>query len=252
MERFAPLLLDIWREVGRHIEIGEAVQRCTPPARAPRARRPGARAPLDVAAREPRDGRLFARFRTATSPRTRATRWLPPRCGSWSRSAGRGTPLRGSASGVRRRLPERCPSHSTATCSSGRSCATTSPPGLLILVARPPRHFEREHEDVARALVEPFAVAFGNDQRIAELEALRRNRRGGQSLLSRDPRGEPSEQAAIVRLGGAAQRFELCDPLVVPERNRERLDQRARDVLVLALEVSRWPRHQDQQGGGSS
>ena len=30
MERFAPLLLDVWREIGRHIEIGEAAQRCAP------------------------------------------------------------------------------------------------------------------------------------------------------------------------------------------------------------------------------
>ncbi|HKC52282.1 MAG TPA: sigma-54-dependent Fis family transcriptional regulator, partial [Myxococcota bacterium] len=218
MERFAPLLLDIWREVGRHIEIGEAVQRCTPllarrvPVDQVLVRRFDlAHASLEtVASSRASDGDESAHTRDALAPA--ALQELVAFCR-------RGKPLRGSASGVRRRLPGALPESLDGDVLVGALLRDDAPAGLLILVARPPRHFEREHDDVARALVEPFAVALGNDQRIAELEALRRSAEAdNRSLLTRLGRDDLSESivGADSGLRASMERIQLVAPSDVP------------------------------------
>jgi hydrogenase-4 transcriptional activator len=60
------------------------------------------------------------------------------------------------------------------------------PLGVVLLVAAPAKLFDADHVAAAQALVEPFSVAFENDQRLSELarmrEALEADRR---ALLSR-------------------------------------------------------------------
>ena len=218
MERFAPLLLDVWREVGRHIEIGEAAQRCMPL----------------LARRVPVDQVLVRRLDLAqASVETVASARASERDDSThTREAlpaaafqelvtfcRRGKPLRGSASSLLRRLPGALPESLDGDVLVGPLLRDDEPAGLLILVARPPRHFEREHEDVARALIEPFAVALANDQRIAELEALRRAAEADKrSLLTRLGREDLSESivGADSGLRASMERIQLVAPSDVP------------------------------------
>ncbi|HXZ84759.1 MAG TPA: hypothetical protein VEI82_04640, partial [Myxococcota bacterium] len=104
MERFAPLLLDVWREVGRHTEIGEAVERCTPlvARRLPLAelvvRRldPGSGALDTVAAARADSAEPEPHLRSALAPAALQELFVFCR---------RGRPLRGPAQSLARRLP---------------------------------------------------------------------------------------------------------------------------------------------------
>ena len=66
--------------------------------------------------------------------------------------------------------------------------------GLLLLLARPQQCFTPSHVQVFRALLEPFAAALENDRRLRELTALRRAAEADkQSLLRRLGREELAE-----------------------------------------------------------
>ncbi|MFI5315222.1 MAG: sigma-54 interaction domain-containing protein [Myxococcota bacterium] len=218
MERFAPLLLDLWREIGRHIEIGEAVQRC---------------APL-LARRLPVDELLVRRLDLAhasletvasarTGERAEASRsrdsLAPAQLQEVAAFCRRGRPLRGSAASVIRRLPGIVPSELEGEVLVAPLARGGEPAGVIVLVARPPRHFEREHEEIARALVEPFAVALENDRRIAELEGLRQAAEADKrSLLTRLGRDDLSETiiGAESGLRGSMERIQLVAASDVP------------------------------------
>ena len=82
-----------------------------------------------------------------------------------------------------------------------------------------------------------------------QLDALHRRaqpRLGADDVLRQILAAQPREQRLAIGLGRLAQRVELRDPAVVLERDRERLRQRLRDLLVLALEVAGRPRDQQQ------
>jgi len=66
--------------------------------------------------------------------------------------------------------------------------------GLLCLLAKPRHHFTESHLQVFQALLEPFAAALENDRRLRELTALRRAAEADkQSLLRRLGRDELAE-----------------------------------------------------------
>jgi transcriptional regulator with GAF, ATPase, and Fis domain len=218
MERFAPLLLDIWREVGRHIEIGEAVARCTPLL--------ARRVPIDQVLVRRIDA-AHAGVETVAAARAEGGEESPHTRDSLSPAAlqeiiafcQRGKPARGSAATLMRRLSGALPESLDGDVLLGPLLRDGEPAGLLVLVARAPRHFEREHEDVARALGEPFAVALANDQRIAELESLRRAAEADKrSLLTRLGREDLSESivGADSGLRASMERIELVAPSDVP------------------------------------
>ena len=102
MERFAPLLLDVWREIGRHIEIGDALERIAPllARRLPVDRAAGA--PARPGARE-RSRRRRPRRQLDERRATRSPRRSLQELAAWCR---RGRPARGCA---RRRSRERLP-----------------------------------------------------------------------------------------------------------------------------------------------
>jgi transcriptional regulator with GAF, ATPase, and Fis domain len=209
MERFAPLLLDIWREVGRHIEIGEAVARCTPL----------------LARRVPVDQVLVRRLDLAhggvetLGPSPTRESLAPAVLQELAAFCRRQRPLRGTAVSVSRRLPGALPEGVEGEVLACPLLHDGEPAGLLILTARAGRHFEREHEDIATALAEPFAVALANDQRIAELESLRRAAEADKrSLLTRLGREDLSESivGADGGLAGSMERIELVAPSDVP------------------------------------
>ena len=218
MERFAPLLLDVWREVGRHVEIGDATARCAPALarRLPVDRLVVRRIDLAHASLETvasvraagEDDALHARDALAPA----ALQELAAFCR-------RGRPARGSRASLAKRLPGMLPEELDGDILAAPLLRGDEPAGVLLLVARPPHHFEREHEEVAQALAEPFAVALENDRRIAELDTLRQAAEADrQSLLARLGRQDLSENivGAETGLRASMERIELVAPSDVP------------------------------------
>ena len=219
MERFAPLLLDVWREVGRHIEIGDAAQRCAPALarRLPVDRLIVRRIDLAHASLET----VAAADRAGESEPTALGRdaLAPAALHELAAFLRRGRPARGSRPSLTKRFPGLLPEDAEGDILVAPLLRSDEPTGVLLLVARPPRHFEREHEEVAQALAEPFAVALENDRRIAELDTLRQAAEADrQSLLARLGRQDLSENivGAETGLRASMERIELVAPSDVP------------------------------------
>ncbi len=168
MERFMPLLLDLWREACRHIEIADAVERMAPlllrklPADLLLVRR------LDL----PRGG-VETRASSGTAPETLRNEVAPEELeelAAWCRA---GKMLHRPAASVMRELPGLLPPGLHGDVLAGPLAGEEEPAGALVLVAERPRRFGREHEAMLRALLDPFAVALENDRRLRELETLR-------------------------------------------------------------------------------
>ena len=218
MERFASLLLEIWREVGRHIEIGEAGERCMPllarrlPVGELVVRRLDlAQGELDtVAAARAEAGESAAHARSVLTPA--ALQELAAFCR-------RGRPLRGSPQLLSRKLPGALPEGLAGEVLVGPLVRGDDPAGVLLLVARAGRHFDREHEEVTAALVEPFAVALENDRRLEELEVLRKAAEADRrTLLNRLGREDLSETIVGSESGlrASMERIALVAPSAAP------------------------------------
>ena len=199
MDINAELLLDVWREVGRHLEIQESVDRIGPLiarrmpfesvlvrvidlergrvetlVRAPRREVPGE--PKQIA-----DGR--------EAPLEKLLAW-------WRK----GQPARMSVEAARRRLPGLLPVglEGEVLCGPLRSDART--PGVVVLSSGRRARFQEEHELLLSALLEPLAVALESDHRIRELTALREA-------------AEADKRSLLVRLG----RLDIADSIVGAE-----------------------------------
>ncbi|HMB07486.1 MAG TPA: sigma 54-interacting transcriptional regulator [Isosphaeraceae bacterium] len=185
MERFAHLLLGVWREACRHIQIGESVERVAPLL--------GHRLPVDlvlirhfdlqrpcaetVAVGSCRPGPVPTRARTECSSQDLECIL------AWCR---RGEVIRQQARTVSRRLPALLPTDVEGEVLAGPLNTEGGPAGVLLLVARLPHEFRAEHEELLHALLEPFTVALENDRRLRELTALREAvEADNRSLLSR-------------------------------------------------------------------
>jgi hydrogenase-4 transcriptional activator len=201
MERFSTLLLDVWREVCRHIEIGESIERVGPllvrrlPVDLLLVRRLDVpRANLEtVATGLYRGTTLPPRPRSECSPEdldhllawceARRIIWLP-------------------VEKARTTLPGLLPDGLEGEVLAGPLVGEEGAGGVLILVARPPHAFRSEHEDLVRCLLEPFTVALENDRRVRELvtlrEALEADKR---SLLSRLDRHDISDSIVGAETG---------------------------------------------------
>jgi transcriptional regulator with GAF, ATPase, and Fis domain len=168
MDRFMPLLLDVWREACRHIGIADAVDRMAPllvrklPADRMLVRR------LDLA-------RSCAETVAATggdpgAPRSELATEELESLAAWCRA---GRVLHRPAAAVLREHAGLLPAGLAGDVLAGPLAGEEDPAGMLVLVADPPRRFTREHASMLRALLEPFAVALENDRRLRELETLR-------------------------------------------------------------------------------
>jgi hydrogenase-4 transcriptional activator len=184
----------LWREVGRHLELGASVPRIAPTLRAV--------LPIDalIVRRIERDPiRLTTVALGACDPERavepRAARsecdpeaarlleqWLRQRRATLLPAAER-TPL------SRALLPPGLSGNAIV----GPLLVDGEPAGVLVLLSRE-RPLAREHLDAAQKLLEPLSVAFENDQRVHELarlrEALEADR---QALLSRLERQDISD-----------------------------------------------------------
>jgi len=213
MERFAPLLLDVWREVGRHIEIGETVERCAPLL--------ARRLPVErIFVRRLDPGRTHVET-VAAAPHAEHTRdSLTPaefqELAAWCR---RGRATRATAASLARRLPGLLPAGVDGRVLAGPLIGEEGAAGVLVLVADEPRQFSHEHEEMFRALLEPLTVALENDRRVAELEGLRAAAEADrQSLLARLGRHDLAETVVGAESGlrASMERIEIVAPSDVP------------------------------------
>ncbi len=197
MERHASLLLDVWREVCRHIEIGESIERLAPilmrrlPIELILIRRlDPARSCIETVATghcrpapegSPSSGPV--RSNVAAAELEQLAAWC-----------GRGKVLRGTDRNLRRRLPELLPEGIEGQVLAGPLIVPDAPPGILILIGSSRQEPRDDHLELVQALLEPFAVALENDHRLRELVSLREALEADKmSLLSRLGRHDISD-----------------------------------------------------------
>jgi hydrogenase-4 transcriptional activator len=199
MDINAELLLDVWREVGRHLEIQESVDRIGPLI----ARRMPFESVL-VRVIDLERGRVETLVRAplrevpGESLKIGDTKEAPlERLLAWWRT---GEPARLSVETARRRLPGLLPPEleGEVLCGPLRSDART--PGVVVLSSGRRARFKEEHELLLSALLEPLAVALESDHRIRELTALREA-------------AEADKRSLLVRLG----RLDIADSIVGAE-----------------------------------
>jgi transcriptional regulator with GAF, ATPase, and Fis domain len=193
VERFTNLLLDVWREVCRHIEIGESIERVGPllvrrlPVDLLLVRRFDVpRAAVETVATGHYRGTplsLRPRSECSAEEQDRLLVWCEERRILWQ-----------PVEKIRPSLPGLLPEGLEGEVLAGPLVSGDGAGGALILVARPPHAFRADHEDLVRSLLEPFTVALENDRRVHELvtlrEALEADKR---SLLSRLDRHDISD-----------------------------------------------------------
>jgi hydrogenase-4 transcriptional activator len=172
MEKFMPLLLNVWREACRHIEIAESVARMASVLMQRLA------VELVLVRRLDLQRSCLETVATGLPRSTPAPSPIRTNCGpedierilSWCHQ---GNVIRGHARDVRGRLPGLVPSGVEGNLVVGPLNSAAEPIGVLILITLPPRSFRVEHEAMLRALLEPFTIALENDQRVHELIKLR-------------------------------------------------------------------------------
>jgi hydrogenase-4 transcriptional activator len=172
MEPFRNLLLSVWKEACRHIEIQEATEniaamlhRQMPLAAVVVQRLDPAHHRLVPVARAEVEGRVPPFPEQSVLSTARYKRLL-----AWARL---GTPLhrtnRHSPPELELVLPVDVESE-VLIASLGEAKETH---GVLILFAAPGKHFDTTHVRMLEALREPFTAALDNDHRVQELAALR-------------------------------------------------------------------------------
>lgn len=212
------LLLEAWREVCRHLEIGESVERIAPPM--------ARRLPVHlVLVRHLDVQRSFVETVASWQRRPRPTP-PPPRstCSPedmkrllmWCKEE---QMLCAPASDAYARLPGLVPSGLQGQILAGSLHTAEGPGGLLLLEARPDRLFKPEHEELLRTLLEPFTVALENDRRLRELTTLREAvEADNRSLLSRLGRHDISDSiiGSETGLRSVMEQIELVAPSDAP------------------------------------
>jgi transcriptional regulator with GAF, ATPase, and Fis domain len=202
MERFAPLLLDVWREVCRHIRIGESLARVAPilARRLPadlilvRTLEPARSCVETVAVGECRAGGPQpnrAKTECSSVDLERLLVWCH-----------RGEVVRLPVRSAQRRLPGLLPGGLEGEILAGPLNAEDGHAGVLLAAARSPQAFRDEHQELLTALLEPFTVALENDRRLHELSSLREAvEADNRSLLSRLERHDISDSIVGAETG---------------------------------------------------
>ena len=193
MRRFRALLLDVWRESCRHIEIHESASRIAPLLRR--------QLPVDLLLIRRIDVQKSCVETVGTgasgsvpAPEQTRTACTPEQLEhllTWCRQ---GELLRLAARDGPQERHLFVPADVEGEVLVGPLCSDDEPLGLLLLIAGPSQSFDVVHADVARELLEPFTVALDNDHDFREMkthqEAAEADRH---SLLTRLGRQEISE-----------------------------------------------------------
>ena len=191
------LLLDVWREVGQHLAIRDSVDRIGPLI--------GRCMPFEsilVREIEPERSRVetLAIAPATTGPSHAGIeiteQELEILLGWWRK----GEPARLAAETARRRLPGLVPPRLVGEVLCGPLRCDPRTPGVVVLTAGRRGGFDREHELLLSALLEPLAVALESDHRIRELTAVREA-------------AEADKRSLLARLG----RLDIADSVVGAE-----------------------------------
>jgi transcriptional regulator with GAF, ATPase, and Fis domain len=213
-------LAELWREVSRHLELDESVRRIAPML--------AGHLPVDLIVvrrldREPLRlttvASAFARTDEAVETQQTRTECEPVAAAGLMRflSGGRAALLAqpDGAMLARALTPQGLRGEVIAL----PLAAQGRPLGVVLLLAAPPRTLNQEHLASAQELVEPFSVAFENDQRLHELarmrEALEADRR---ALLSRLERQDITDTVVgeAAGLSSVMERVEQVAPTDAP------------------------------------
>ncbi|MBK1730648.1 sigma-54 interaction domain-containing protein [Thiococcus pfennigii] len=170
MDRFLPLLLEVWQQACRNIRIDTSAEAIA----AVLARR----LPLDhllIRQLDPARTQLTTLAWTGQHVPPSATEAAPPPTApaplaAWC--AARAI-VRGPADALARRLPGLLPPGLQGDVLAGGLVLDGQAVGAAILAADRPGRFAPEHEPMLAALLDPLAVAVQNDRLIRELTALR-------------------------------------------------------------------------------
>ena len=191
LERFRDVLLDVWREACRHIEIRESTATVAGmlakglPLAELIVRRLDEQALETIAVGQPGGDAIHATLRTPLTPAKYK------RLQAW---AGEGQVIHGQRAKRSGDLAVLVPPEIEGEVIAGPLVGPEGPAGALILVAQHLKSFKPLHLQMAEALLEPFSAALENDRRLHELAALREAAEADRrSLLSRLGRQEMSE-----------------------------------------------------------
>jgi len=193
VQRFRDVLLDVWREACRHIEIHESAANLAemlahhlPLACLLVRRIDTQQLSLDtVAVGQPRKEAIHAAVKTPLNA-TKLRRLL-----AWGRESSilHGQRLKRSGD-----LAVLVPPELEGEVLAGPLQGPEGPAGALILVADHMKSFRDIHQQMLEALLEPFSAALENDRRLHELAALREAAEADRrSLLTRLGRQEMGE-----------------------------------------------------------
>ena len=188
------LLLNIWREACRHMELGESIVRLSALVRQ--------RVPADLVLlrRIVPDESLVETVAMGSSGDMPVPQHARAECTpseihhiiSWCRQE---SILRSVTKERSPLLKSLVPQDVRGSLMVGPLCAESGAMGVLLLVCRPPAAFTSEHEAVMQTLLEPFTVAFENDRQFHELGRLREAVAAeNRALLSRLNRKEIVEE----------------------------------------------------------
>jgi len=218
MQRFAPLLLEIWREAGRPAAIGDALARCAPLL--------ARRLPIDwilLRRIEPARGGVetvaAAACRPGPLPEDARTELGAPELESLVAWARAGRVLHRRARALAEQLPGLLPDVADADVLAGPLAGESDAPGVLVLGARRPRRFDADHAELAQALLDPFGAALESDQRLRDLSTQQAAAEADRTaLLTR--LGRHDLQETIVGVDGGfrpvIERASLVAPSDVP------------------------------------
>lgn len=209
MERFFPLLLEVWQQACRNIHIDQSARAIA----AVLARR----LPLDRLLLRHLDlarGRLetlvdLGSQATGEAAAEHLPREQAERLSAWCAAR---EVVRGRAEEVAQRLPGLLPPGVAGDVLAGGLVLEGVPIGALVLGASAPAAFASEHEPMLAALLDPFAVAVQNDRMVRELSALREAAEADRaSLLARLGRQDISDTVvgAESGLGEVMRRVDL-------------------------------------------
>ena len=226
MEKFLPLLLDVWRESCRHMGIAESTERILPliarrfPVELVVVRRLDIRRKsLETVAccANKLDGRALPDQTKVGPVRSEFTSDDLGRLLEWFGQMDR--VVRNEAARLHETMPGLLPEGLRGPAIVALLSSETEPIGLLILAGRDSDGFSSEHGELAAALAEPFAVALENDLRLRELTQLREAAEAdNRSLLSRLGRQDISDAVVGAETGlkGVMERVELVAPSGAP------------------------------------
>ena len=161
MDRFRDVLLDVWREACRHIEIADSTARIAPmlardlPLACLLVRRMDSerRVLETVALGRPRPARIHAAATTACSE----AKWA--RLRAWAEA---GEILHGNRMKRTGDLSLLVPEELEGETLVGPLVGPDGPTGALVLVAESQRSFQPQHLEMLRLLLEPFSAALEN------------------------------------------------------------------------------------------